>query len=136
MLCGFVSCNVGIFLYDISGAFYIFASSIYYSFNPKEHVSLASFYTVELDSFTFVCVCVFFFPNRAFCFKTPLLLQKLLPASSINKVDHSLVKIKPYNSCLNLNRQGRMQTSLARRPPTIQATYRYFFCSCDFVMTA
>ncbi|QCE16779.1 uncharacterized protein LOC114196252 [Vigna unguiculata] len=44
-------------------------------------------------------------------------------ASSINKVDHSLVKIKPYNSCLNLNRQGRMQTSLARRPPTIQATY-------------
>ncbi|WVZ20427.1 hypothetical protein V8G54_007749 [Vigna mungo] len=44
-------------------------------------------------------------------------------ASSINKVDHSLVKIKPYNSCLNLNRQGRMQTSLARRPLTIQATY-------------
>ncbi|CAJ1973120.1 unnamed protein product [Sphenostylis stenocarpa] len=44
-------------------------------------------------------------------------------ASSINKVDHSLVKIKPYNLSLNLNRQGRMQTSLARRPLTIQATY-------------
>ncbi|KOM51742.1 uncharacterized protein LOC124832879 isoform X2 [Vigna umbellata] len=35
-------------------------------------------------------------------------------ASSINKVDHSLVKIKPYNSRLNLNRQ---------RALTIQATY-------------
>ncbi|XP_014498855.1 uncharacterized protein LOC106759963 [Vigna radiata var. radiata] len=52
---------------------------------------------------------------------TSFLLTK--SASSINKVDHSLVKIKPYNSCLNLNRQGRMQTSLARRPLTIQATY-------------
>ncbi|KAK7352156.1 hypothetical protein VNO80_17574 [Phaseolus coccineus] len=47
-------------------------------------------------------------------------------ASSINKVDHSMVKIKPYNSYLNLNlnRHGRMQTSLARRPLAIQATYR------------
>ncbi|KAG5033726.1 hypothetical protein AAZX31_04G015200 [Glycine max] len=44
-------------------------------------------------------------------------------ASSINKVDHSLVKIKPYNFSLNLNRQGTMQTSLTRRPLTIQATY-------------
>lgn len=44
-------------------------------------------------------------------------------ASSINKVDHSLVKIKPYNLSLNLNRQGRMQSSIARRPLTIQATY-------------
>ncbi|ESW07960.1 hypothetical protein PHAVU_009G006700 [Phaseolus vulgaris] len=47
-------------------------------------------------------------------------------ASSINKVDHSLVKIKPYNSYLSLNRQGRMQTSLARRPLAIQATYRNY----------
>ncbi|KAL2346161.1 hypothetical protein Fmac_000161 [Flemingia macrophylla] len=44
-------------------------------------------------------------------------------ASSINKADHSLVKIKPHNLSLNLNHQGRMQSSLPRRPLTIQATY-------------
>ncbi|RDX99923.1 hypothetical protein CR513_16967, partial [Mucuna pruriens] len=45
-------------------------------------------------------------------------------ASSINKVDHSLVKIKPNNLSLSLNHQGRIRPSLARRPLTIQATYR------------
>ncbi|KAG5047922.1 hypothetical protein JHK85_009025 [Glycine max] len=69
---------------------------------------------LQLDS-SIICVC-FFLTER-------LLLQKLLLASSINKVDHSLVKIKPYNFSLNLNRQGTMQTSLTRRPLTIQATY-------------
>ncbi|KAG5018144.1 hypothetical protein AAZX31_06G015000 [Glycine max] len=44
-------------------------------------------------------------------------------ALSINKLDHSLVKIKPYSFSLNLNRLGRMETSLTRRPLTIQATY-------------
>jgi len=114
--CILVSCNV---------AFYTFTPFIYYYFYPKEHVSLASF-----------CALCVRFPNRASCLKSHLLLQKILPASSINKVDHSLVKIKPYNSYPSLNRQGRMQTSLARRPLAIQATYRYFLCSCDFVMTA
>ena len=81
---------------------------------------------LQLDS-SIICVC-FFLTER-------LLLQKLLLASSINKVDHSLVKIKPYNFSLNLNRQGTMQTSLTRRPLTIQATYRYSLCFSGFVMT-
>ncbi|KAJ1397586.1 hypothetical protein SESBI_31730 [Sesbania bispinosa] len=44
-------------------------------------------------------------------------------ALSINKVDHSQVKIRPSGLSLNLNRQRRMQLSLTRRPLTVQATY-------------
>nr|AFK47386.1 unknown [Lotus japonicus] len=43
--------------------------------------------------------------------------------SSINKVDHSRVMIKPSGLSQNLNCQGRTQLSLTRRPLTVQATY-------------
>ncbi|KAK7283467.1 hypothetical protein RIF29_13007 [Crotalaria pallida] len=46
------------------------------------------------------------------------------PASSFNKLDHSLVKIKPSAFSPNLNRPGRLQlSSSTTRPLTVQATY-------------
>lgn len=44
-------------------------------------------------------------------------------ASSINKMNHSHVKIKPPGLSLNLNHQRRMQFSSTRRPLIVQATY-------------
>ncbi|CAJ2642795.1 unnamed protein product [Trifolium pratense] len=54
---------------------------------------------------------------------TSFLLTK--SASSINKMNHSHVKIKPPGLSLNLNRQQRLQFSSTRRPLIVQATYRY-----------
>lgn len=109
-LCILVSCNVAMLLFNITR---LLASALWQKL------------WLQLDS-SIICVC-FFLTER-------LLLQKLLLASSINKVDHSLVKIKPYSFSLNLNRLGRMETSLTRRPLTIQATYRYSLCFSSFVM--
>ncbi|WJX36170.1 hypothetical protein P8452_29616 [Trifolium repens] len=44
-------------------------------------------------------------------------------ASSINKMNHSHVKIKPPGLSLNLNHHRRMQFSSTRRPLIVQATY-------------
>ncbi|PNX97702.1 hypothetical protein L195_g025621 [Trifolium pratense] len=52
---------------------------------------------------------------------TSFLLTK--SASSINKMNHSHVKIKPPGLSLNLNRQQRLQFSSTRRPLIVQATY-------------
>lgn len=130
-LCELVEVFLGSVLYNhatIQTYYYSISVALSHCYSLASFCTLAkAFATTILCSTHLSCVCFFLTEH--------LLLQTLLLALSINKLDHSLVKIKPYSFSLNLNRLGRMETSLTRRPLTIQATYRYSLCFSGFVMT-